>query len=167
MVAHIARLLMMASAAMASAAMASAVDYEAESMGVINAKYNLGQRSEESYKADVFDPLRFEPGSSLEMARELTFKVFTPSEAIMNDEVRAFRISDPELTFQRTPEGPYVRKVFAGVDLDDKELAFLSAFKQWMHTQGKSLPRGYLDQHNFALRYKLPYELDNFEKTYE
>ena len=113
-------------------------------MRMLNSKFDLA--------GSAFAGLsNFEQGSNLEQAR-LVAQTLPISEKVMNDKVRA-TYPTPEETFQWSQDGRYVRRIYGGIDLTEQEREMIDGFRRWLSDQGLSIPNGYLDKQNYALRY--------------
>lgn len=70
----------------------------------------------------------------------------------MNDWVRSYQPSKED-TFQKVPDGRYVRRIYGGIELTDWEKQLIDNFKSWLAGRGETLPPGYLDKQNWILRF--------------
>ena len=130
-------------------------DYEASTLGFANAKFDMLNAFDVS--ASITEPTftidhHFEAGSNLEQAREIA-QTLPITEAVMNDSVKYSIFPSTEDTFQRSSDGRYVRRIYSGIELTDQESGLIEGFRNWLQTKNLSLPKGYLDDHNYALRY--------------
>ena len=82
----------------------------------------------------------------------------------MNDWVRSYKPKQEETIFS-VPDGRFIRRIYSGVELTEYEKGRIEGFKTWLEEEQLTLPKGYLDQHNFAMRFLNP---DNdYETAYD
>jgi len=59
-----------------------------------------------------------------------------------------------------------VRRIYSGIDLNDEEHMHMEGFKLWLEQNNLAVPRGYLDEHHYALRYLNSFHWD-YPLTYK
>ena len=71
----------------------------------------------------------------------------------MNDELRALPLACDDEIFFTIPDGRYVNKLYSGIQLRELEATKVDEFKKWAAEKELSIPLGFLDGHNMALKY--------------
>jgi len=73
------------------------------------------------------------------------------TEAI-DEKVFEYEPTDAD-TFESLPDGSYVRRIYSGVELREREQRGVDEFRAWLVETGKEAPLGMTDHHNFDLRF--------------
>ena len=112
----------------------------------------------------LLDLTHYEMGSSMEMARQAALALNKKDVPRVSEQMKNYQPSQEEAYLCTEDKSSCVRTIYSGVELTVEEQLELNNFKQWLRDQGLMLPKGYLDEHNYALRFLT--KNSNFEEAY-
>ena len=116
---------------------------------------SISEELDISYSTGIFeefDSSHYAPGSAIELARQAAIQL-PVSSSVMNDELRALPLASDDEIFFNIPDGRYVNKLYSGIQLREFEATKVDEFKLWAAEKELSIPLGFLDEHNIALKY--------------